>query len=701
MEGMNINHPASFDTPASQLTPLEAAVELEYLAKTIAKYNEHYYIHDAPLVSDAQWDKLFLRNQQIENQFPHLKRFDSPSSKVGVDVTSGFEKITHKKPMLSLSNCFSMEEVTDFLGRVKRFLGLSESEAVEIICELKIDGLSFTATYEKGKFKHGATRGDGFVGENITENLKTLADFPMEIDTQAEFLEIRGEVFMLHEDFDRLNEERKNAEQPLFANPRNAAAGSLRQLDPNITKSRQLKYFVYGLGEVSESIASTQQELLNKLKQLGFKVCNIHLCTQSLPMIEKFYDDIYNKRAEISYDIDGVVYKVNSFALQERLGYVSRSPRFATAHKFPAEQAKTTLNSITIQVGRTGALTPVAELEPINVGGVVVRRASLHNKDEIERLDVRVGDTVIIERAGDVIPKVISVDLGLRSKDSQKYIFPKHCPACGSEVIIDEGEVAVRCSGELKCQAQIIERLRHFSSKGAFDIEGLGDSNILFLYEQDLVKTPVDIFLLIENQDALQKLSSFSGWGKKSVENLYNSIKNAKNITLDKFIYALGIRHVGEVNAKMLARQYHDFPNFYSHMTQLAQNDPQTIEELDGIDGIGMKVVNALQSFFHQEYSRHIVEKLGNILNISAYENKTSDGVLSGKTIIFTGTLTHMSRDEAKSLAESLGAKVVSSVSAKTDYVVAGTEAGSKLTKAQALGLKILTEDRWQELING
>jgi DNA ligase (NAD+) len=698
---MDIRSPVSFNTSVDQLTPLEAAAELEYLAKTIAQYNEHYYIHNAPLVSDAQWDQLFLRNQQIENQFPNLKRFDSPSNKVGSEVTSGFEKITHKKSMLSISNCFSMEEVADFLGRVKRFLGLGESEQVEIICELKIDGLSFTATYEKGKFKYGATRGDGFVGENITENLKTLADFPMQINTQANFLEIRGEVFMLHEDFERLNEERKNADQPLFANPRNAAAGSLRQLDPNITKSRQLKYFVYGLGEVSESVATTQQELLNQLKQFGFKVCNIHLCTKSLLMIQKFYDDIYNKRADISYDIDGVVYKVNSFALQERLGYVSRSPRFATAHKFPAEQAKTTLNAITIQVGRTGTLTPVAELEPINVGGVIVKRASLHNKDEIERLDVCVGDTVIIERAGDVIPKVISVDFNLRSKDAQKYIFPKYCPVCGSEAIIDDGEVAVRCSGELKCRAQIIERLRHFSSKGAFNIEGLGDSNILFLYEQGLVKTPVDIFLLIENQDALQKLMGFSGWGKKSVENLYNSIKNAKNVVLDKFIYALGIRHIGEVNAKILARQYHDFSNFYNNMLQLAQSNPQIIEDLDGIDGIGMKVVTALQSFFHQEYSRQIVEQLGNILNIGIYESKTSNGILSGKTIIFTGTLTNMSRDEAKSLAESLGAKVVSSVSTKTDYVVAGTEAGSKLTKAQALGLKILTEDQWRELING
>jgi len=698
---MNTRSPVSFNTSVDQLTPLEAAAELEYLAKAIAQYNEYYYIHNAPLVSDAEWDKFFLRNQQIEDQFPNLKRFDSPSNKIGSEVNNVFEKITHKKPMLSLSNCFSIEEVGDFLGRIKRFLGLSESEQVEIICELKIDGLSFTATYEKGKFKYGATRGDGFVGENITENLKTLASFPMEIDTHAEFLEIRGEVFMLREDFERLNEERKNLKQPLFANPRNAAAGSLRQLDANITKSRQLKYFVYGLGEVSESIANTQQELLDKFKQFGFKVGNIHLCTKSLAMIQKFYEDIYNKRSDISYDIDGVVYKVNSFALQERLGYISRSPRFATAHKFPAEQAKTTLNAITIQVGRTGALTPVAELEPINVGGVVVKRASLHNKDEIERLDVRIGDTVIIERAGDVIPKVISADLKLRPKDTQKYVFPKYCPACGSEVIIDDGEVAVRCSGELKCRAQIIERLRHFSSKGAFDIEGLGDSNILFLYEQGLVKTLVDIFLLIESQEALQKLMSFSGWGKKSVESLYNSIRNAKNTTLDKFIYALGIRYIGEVNAKMLARQYSNFPNFYDHMLQLAQNNQQVIEELDGVDGIGMKVVSALQSFFHQEYSRHIVEQLGNILNIGVYEDKTSNGILSGKTIIFTGSLNNMSRDEAKALAESLGAKVVSSISAKTDYVVVGKEAGSKLTKAQALGLKILTEDQWQELING
>jgi DNA ligase (NAD+) len=693
--------PSSLNTPILGLTELEAAKELEYLAKTIAKYNEYYYIHNAPLVSDAEWDKLFLRNQQIEKKFPHLKRFDSPSNKVGSEVASGFDKIEHKKPMLSLSNCFSDEEVADFLTRIRRFLGLANEEPLGIVCELKIDGLSFTAMYENGQFKYGATRGDGYIGEDITENLKMIENFPLKIDTSVKTLEVRGEVFLLIDEFEQLNEERKKLGQPPFANPRNAAAGSLRQLDPEITKGRRLKYFVYALGEVSEPIATTQEGLLNKLKELGFSVSNLHLLTDSFEAIKKFYNNVYNKRSEIPYDIDGVVYKVNSFALQERLGFVSRSPRFATAHKFPAEQAKTILKAITIQVGRTGTLTPVAELEPINIGGVIVKRASLHNQDEIERLDARVGDTVIIERAGDVIPKILAVDLKLRPQDSRKFIFPTSCPVCGSELIIDEQEVAIRCSGELKCQAQITEHLRHFVTRGALNIEGLGDNHILFLYEQGLVKTPVDFFLLADNQENLQKLSEFPGWGKKSVENLYHAIRNAKTVPLEKFIYALGIRYIGEMNAKMMAKHYITFDNFYKHMQQIANDNTEAIEDLDSVDGIGMKVVTSLRNFFHHNYNCDIVKQLGQILNITSYESKAMATVLSGKTIIFTGTLSTMTRDEAKALAESLGAKVVSSVSAKTDYVVAGEEAGSKLTKAQELGVKILNEQQWQELING
>lgn len=688
------------NTPIEQLTKEQAVQELARLSELIAKYNEHYYTNDAPLVSDAEWDRLFGRNQQIEQRFPELKRFDSPSNKVGAQAATGFAKIVHKKPMLSLGNCFSSEEVVEFLARVRRFLGFKESDEIEIVCEPKIDGLSFSATYENGKFVYGATRGDGYIGEDITNNLKTIENFPPEINSSAKILEVRGEVFMQHEDFQALNAERRAEDQPEFANPRNAAAGSLRQLDSSITKSRRLRYFVYAIGEASEEIASSQDGLLKQLKQLGFCVNHLHLIANNFIIIEKFYNELYNSRATIPYDIDGVVYKVNSFALQERLGFVSRSPRFATAHKFPAEQAKTILNSIIIQVGRTGALTPVAELEPVNVGGVIVRRASLHNQDEIRRLDLRIGDHVLIERAGDVIPKVVSVDIKLRPDNAVWFIFPDKCPVCGSKAVQEEGEVAMRCSGELQCQAQIIERMRHFTSRSALDIDGLGDSNILFLYEQGLAKTPVDLFMLLENQEALQLLSNAPGWGKKSVENLYNSLQKAKKAQLDKFIFALGIRHVGEVAAKKLARQYGNFSNFFEHMLKISRGDSAAIAEIDNIEGIGGKVIEALARFFAQEYSRDIVMRLGEILTILPYEHK-SEGVLSGKIVIFTGTLTHMTRDEAKALAESLGAKVTSSVSAKTDYVIAGEEAGSKLTKAKELGVRVLSEDEWRELRTG
>ncbi len=688
------------DKPIDQLTELEVTKELEYLAKTVTKYNEYYYMHNSSLVNDAEWDRLFLRNQQLEKKFPELKRYDSPSNKVGSKITSGFGKIYHKKPMLSLSNCFNIEEVNEFIARVKRFLGLTFDEILDIVCEPKIDGLSFSAMYKNGSFIYGATRGDGYVGEDVTANLKMIEGFPLKIDCQAKELEVRGEVFILLEDFERLNLQRLALNQPVFSNQRNAASGSLRQLDPAITKSRRLKYFVYDLGESSELIVTSQQEMLEWFRKLGFSVSNLYLLTHLPVMIEKFYDDIYAKRSEIPYDIDGVVYKVNDFALQGRLGFVSRSPRFATAHKFPAEQAKTILKAITIQVGRAGTLTPVAELEPVNIGGVIVKRATLYNKDAIVRLDIRVGDTVIVERAGDVIPKILAVDLNFRSKDAQLFIFPVACPVCGSTIIIEEQEVAIRCSGELKCQAQIIERLHHFVSRGALNVEGLGDNHILFLYEQNFVRTPIDFFLLANNQLALQKLAEFSGWGKKSVDNLAHALKKASKVQLNKFIYALGIRYVGEINSKMIALHYHDFTNFFTCMQQLVQGNQHVVDDLDAIDGVGLVVVQALRNFFSQEYSCEIVRQLGQILEVTIYENKIKNGILSGKTIIFTGTLDKMSRNEAKVLAESLGAKVVSVVSAKTDYVIAGVLAGSKLTKAQTLGLKILNERQWLELAN-
>lgn len=682
----------------NELSEEEAKQELEALATQIAKYNEYYYVHNQPLVTDAEWDELFKRNQAIETRFPHLKRFDSPSNKVGSEVASGFAKITHKKPMLSLANCFNNAELDEFIARVRRFLGYLANQPLEILCEPKIDGLSFSAVYENGNFSYGATRGDGYVGEDITENLKVIENFPLKIANLAKFLEVRGEVFILHADFEIINQERLQLNQPVFANPRNAAAGSLRQLDPNVTKQRRLQYFVYAVGETSEEIATSQEELLNNLAKLGFCVNSLNRKATELKEIIDFYNEIYNKRADIAYDIDGVVYKVNSFALQDRLGYVSRSPRFAIAHKFPAEQAKTRLNAITIQVGRTGVLTPVAELEPINIGGVMVRRASLHNQDEIMRLDARVGDIVVIERAGDVIPKVNEVDLAQRPEHTIPYVFPEVCPVCNSPAISIDSEVAVRCGGGLKCQAQIVERLRHFVSRGGLNIEGLGDSNIAFLYDQGIIKTPVDIIKLIDDQVLLQKLSSYPGWGEKSVKNLINSINLAKGVSFDKFIFALGIRNVGEVIAKTLAGQYHTLSNFIDAMKRLVADDVVIRSELDNIDGIGETVIAALTSFFADEYNFAIVERLNELLEIPAYLDKRSSGILSGKSIIFTGTLAHMTRDEAKSIAESLGAKIASSISSKTDLVVVGSDAGSKLAKAEALGLKIINEEEWLEL---
>lgn len=683
----------------NSLTEEEAKQELEKLAKDIAYYNEHYYIEDNPLISDAQWDALFLRNQQIEEKFPHLKRFDSPSNKVGSEVQSGFAKIEHKKPMLSLANCFSSEELIGFLNRTRKFLGFSQHELLEIVCEYKIDGLSFSAVYEHGKFSYGATRGDGYIGEDITNNLKTLKNFPLVIESNLPLLEIRGEVFMFHQDFEQLNQERAAAEQPLFANPRNAAAGSLRQLDPSITAARSLKYYVYAIGEVSENIDTTQEGLLHDLEEFGFCVNHYYKKVNSAAEMMAYYEEAYNNRADLPFDIDGIVYKVNSFELQEKLGYIARSPRFAIAHKFPALQAKTRLNDITIQVGRTGILTPVAELEPVNIGGVIVKRASLHNQDEIERLDVRIGDMVFVERAGDVIPKVTSVDKSQRPDDARLFSFPTHCPVCGSIVHQIDNEVALRCSDKLRCQAQVIESLRHFVSRGGLNIEGIGDSHINLFYNQGWIKNPVDIFLLIEDQIKLEQLAAYPGWGKKSVQNLYNSIYKAKKVALDKFIFALGIHHVGEVVAKLLAQHYGTLDHLIEHMELLIHDDAKVISDLEGIDGIGEIVIGSLKDFFVQSHVMEVVKKLSAMLEIATYDKVVGKGVFSGKSLLFTGTLNHMGREEAKLLAVEHGAKIVSSVSSKTDYLIVGEDPGSKFAKARALGVKILTEEEWLEML--
>lgn len=690
-------------TPCEQLHSDEAEAELEYLAHIIAQYNKAYYEHEKPLVTDAEYDQLFQRNAEIEKRFPLLKRLDSPSEKIGSEVVqSSFKKIQHLVPMLSLSNCFSMEEVDDFIKRTKRFLGLAQNEnfAMEFVCEPKFDGLSFTALYEKGELKYGATRGNGLEGEDVTENIKVVNGFPTKINTKIEKLEVRGEIFITHQEFERINQDRQKQNLFSFANPRNAASGSIRQLDTEVTRSRNLEYIVYAIGFVSEEIADTQEHLLKQLKSFGFKVSDLYKKTSSLKEIEGFYDQLYDSRSKIPFDIDGIVYKVNDFKLQERLGFVARSPRFAIAHKFPAKQAKTLLKSITVQVGRTGALTPVAELEPINIGGVMVKRATLHNQDEIDRKDIRIGDMVVVERSGDVIPNIVEVDLRLRPQDSKKFTLPDKCPVCGAAAKREGDEAILRCTGELMCEAQRLEHLRHFASKAAFDIEGLGEKQVTFLYEAGYIKTPADIFILEKGQDTFAvPLKSQEGWGQKSVDNLYAAIEKAKNITLDRFIYSLGIRHVGATNAKLLARQFESFKNFSQQMTALAKGDTKIEDELLLIDGIGGKVIGALRLFFSQEYNVQIVLELSKLLNISDYKLSIIHSAIADKKVVFTGTLETFTRDEAKATAEKLGAKVLSAVSANTDYVIAGKDAGSKLKKAHELGVKVVSEAEWKELI--
>lgn len=697
--------PKTIDTPIGKLSSSEAKIELQYLSYIINKYNDLYHLHDNPVVSDAEYDKLFHRNIEIENLFPNLKRDDSPSNKVGTDIIkSGFEKIKHKSPMMSLSNCFSIADVEDFIKRSQKFLGLPEDYNFDILCEPKIDGLSFNALYKNGLLKCVATRGNGIEGEDITENVKTIKGFPQKIATDTGEIEIRGEIFITRTEFSKINEQRRKNNLFEFANPRNAAAGSVRQLNTAITKARHLKYLVYNVGFTSKQIADTQEHLLNLLASLGFNTfdSDSYKKTNAITEIEKFYNKIYNSRSHIPYDIDGIVYKINDFTFQHRLGFVSRSPRFATAHKFPAEEAKTLLKSIAIQVGRTGALTPVAELEPVNIGGVMVKRATLHNQDEINRKDIRAGDTVIVVRAGDVIPNIIAVDKKLRPAGSKPFSMPNKCPVCGSIVEkIAQKDVVLRCTGELKCGAQRLEKLKHFVSKNAFNIEGLGKKQIEYLYFNNYIKTPVDIFYLEDNEKKFSApLETGGGWGKQSTQNLYKAIRKSMSIELDKFIYSLGIRHVGEVTSKILARQYNTFDQFLKCMIQIAKQDEKAINALAENDGIGEIVLHALEVFFAQEYNIKIIEKLGDILKILSYQDLAISSKLVNKKIVFTGTLKNMTRSEAKTTAENLGAKVLSAVSINADFIVAGNDAGSKLKKAKELGITILSEQQWIGLIN-
>ena len=722
---------ASADEIARQdvewLTKANAKKELARLAKTIAHHDRAYHQSDDPEISDSAYDALRRRNDAIEARFPDLMRDDSPSKRVGAPAAAAFSKVEHKVPMLSLSNVFDDEEAGEFLARIRRFLGLDAETPLEILAEAKIDGLSCGIRYEKGKLVRAATRGDGGTGEDITANVRTIDNVPDGLTGSGwpEILEVRGEIFMRRDDFTALNARREEAGDKVFANPRNAAAGSVRQLDAGITASRPLRFIGYGWGEISAPVGETMMAVRDNFTTWGFEINEPASLREGLDDILAFYREVASRRAGLSHDIDGIVYKVNRLDLQERLGFVSRAPRWATAHKFPAERAETLLREITIQVGRTGALTPVAKLEPITVGGVVVSRATLHNEDEIARKDVRAGDTIVVQRAGDVIPQVVSVDPKRRPKDSEPYVFPERCPVCGSAAVREAGEVVRRCAGGLICAAQAVERLKHFVGRDAFDIEGLGGKHIEAFWRDGFLKTPGDIFRL---EDRLEEIQKREGWGEQSAANLMAAIRERRTIGLDRLIHGLGIRQVGQATAKLLARQYGTLKDWRNAMLR-AGAEPEPVPELApepgpgpgedekpgskakppvnddladliNIDGIGPSVATDILAFVAEPHNRAVLDDLESLLDVQAVAAPTA-GVspVAGKTVVFTGTLARMTRNEAKARAESLGAKVAGSVSKKTDYVIVGADAGSKAKKAADLGVAALSEEDWLAMI--
>jgi len=710
---------AASGSAVEDLDAAAAAEELKRLSAEIARHDKLYHQEDAPAISDADYDALVRRNQAIEARFPELVRDDSPSKRVGAPAASGFAKVRHAVAMLSLGNAFGEEEVAEFFARLGRFLGKDAAAAETVVAEPKIDGLSISLRYEKGRLLRGATRGDGTEGEDVTRNLATLSEVPDRLKGKApEILEVRGEIYMTKSDFAALNERQAAAGQKVFANPRNAAAGSLRQLDPKITASRPLHLFAYSWGEVTggarAAIGETHWAVLQRLKAWGFPVNPLARRCEGLEATLAAYRDIAGQRAALDYDIDGVVYKVDRLDLQERLGFVSRAPRWAIAHKFPAEQAVTILEKIAIQVGRTGALTPVAHLQPITVGGVVVSRAPLHNEDEIRRKDIREGDSVVIQRAGDVIPQVVSVVTDARPEDSQPYVFPQNCPcALATPVVREEGGAIARCSGELACPHQQVEKLRHFVSRGAFDIEGLGEKHIKAFFEAELIKSPVDLFTLAErDKESLTPLSKWEGWGPKSAQNLFDAIAARRRISLGRFIYALGIRQVGEATAKLLAQHYGSLKAWHAAMAAAAEERAAKLEErkpelvgeayadLCAIDQIGLSVADDIVAFFGEAHNLAVLDRLEAVLEVEdAAAPPASGSAIAGKTVVFTGTLERMTRGEAKARAEALGAKVSGSVSGKTDYVVEGADAGSKAAKAKQLGVTLLSEEEWLAMI--
>ncbi len=692
-------------------TPLslqDAAEEHERLSEYLKEQNRAYYQEDDPNISDAEYDGLMLQLKELEAAYPDLVKEDSPTQTVGAASSRGFGKVLHAVPMLSLDNAFSNEDLREFETRVKRFLGRPVDENVAFFSEPKIDGLSASLRYEKGVFVRGATRGDGREGEDITENLRTIEDLPKQLqgDNIPEGFEVRGEVYMAISDFQELNENQAKKDAKVFANPRNAAAGSLRQLDVKITESRKLKFFAYAWGEVSELPGQTQKEVLNQFNDWGFQVNPYSKVCLNMEEAIDAYNQIEADRASLDYDIDGVVFKVNRLDWQDRLGFVSRSPRWAIAHKFPAEKAITRLLDIDIQVGRTGALTPVARLEPVNVGGVVVSNATLHNEEEIERKDVRIGDTVVIQRAGDVIPQIVEVQLDKREDGAVAFEFPKTCPVCGSHAVREKNpttgkdDVVRRCTGGLVCKAQAVERLKHFISRNAFDIDGLGAKQVELFYNLEKIKTPVDIFRLEENDKKdLRKIKNLEGFGDKAVSNLFSAIDDRRSVDMDRFIFALGIRHIGQGNARLLAKNYLTIEALMKAFDAEQTDQGTAYTELLNIDGIGEAVADAVKEFFSEPQNRELLFNLLEEVKVIEFEAPDLESEVAGKTVVFTGSLELMTRAEAKAQAEGLGAKVSGSVSAKTDYLVAGAKAGSKLKKAESLGVQTLTEREWLDMI--
>ena len=702
-----------------EMTPRQAKREHARLEAEIKQHDEAYYQKDAPTVSDAEYDALRRRYEAIEAKFSDLKTLESLSRKVGAAPARGFAKVRHAVPMLSLQNAFDAEEVQDFVDRIRRFLNLKEAEPLAFMAEPKIDGLSMSLRYEDGELAVAATRGDGSEGEDVTANVRTIKQIPHKLRGKVPAVcEIRGEIYMTKPDFLALNKRQAAAEEQVFANPRNSAAGSLRQKDPSVTALRPLHFFAYSWGEIADKAAPTQSGMVEWLGKIGFEINPLAKVVRSVEQMLAFHRSIGERRAKLDYDIDGVVYKLDRLDWQERLGFVSRSPRWAIAHKFAAEQATTVLREIDIQVGRTGALTPVAKLEPVTVGGVVVQNASLHNEDYIKGIgndgnpirggtDIRIGDTVIIQRAGDVIPQIVDVVLDKRPKGAKPYKFPEVCPACGSHAVREDGEAVRRCTGGLVCPAQQVERLRHFVSRGAFDIEGLGEKQVQAFFDDGLIMSPADIFTLkARDTRSSKKLMEREGYGETSVRNLFDAIDARRNISLDRVIYGLGIRHIGETNARLLARHYGTMEALRDAARaavppsgEKGDKGNDAWQELNATEGIGSVVAEAVVEFFKEPRNVQALDALLKEIEVQPMEAVKQDTPVAGKTVVFTGSLEKMTRDEAKAMAERLGAKVAGSVSKKTDYVVAGPGAGSKLAEAKKHGVATLTEDEWFDLV--